>query len=129
MLWCALHHHGPQGVHHDIPSKVCPSTSLPAHKVDFACTTIIHFANGSGTWLHFGCFASPLQQKHPTLSWCFRLKALGTMFSFPGLCQMSTLNKANVSCHLTYFHDNLGWVAKYFKVTLSVHTTTSLEPM
>ncbi len=64
MLWCAWRHHGPQAIHHDIPSKVCPSFSLLAHKVDFACTTIIHFANGSGTWLHFGCFALPPWQKH-----------------------------------------------------------------
>jgi hypothetical protein len=42
---------------------------------------------------------------------------------------MSTLNNANVSCHLTCLDDNLGWVAKYFKVTLSVHTTMSLELM
>jgi hypothetical protein len=51
------------------------------------------------------------------------------MLSFPDLCRMSTLNKANVSCHLTCFDDKFGWVAKYFKVTLLVHTTTSLEPM
>jgi hypothetical protein len=66
MLWCALHHHGPQAVHHDIPSRWCPSSSLSAHKVDFVCTLIIHSANGSGTWLHFGCFASPLWQMHPS---------------------------------------------------------------
>jgi hypothetical protein len=42
---------------------------------------------------------------------------------------MSTLNKANVFCHLTCFDDNFGWMAKYFKVTLSIHTNTSLEPM
>jgi len=64
MLWCTLPHHGLQAVHHDIPSKVCPLSSLPAHRVDFVCTTIIHFVNGSGTWLHFGCFASPLWQRH-----------------------------------------------------------------
>jgi hypothetical protein len=28
MWWCALHHHGPQGAYHDIPSKARPLTSL-----------------------------------------------------------------------------------------------------
>jgi hypothetical protein len=65
MLWCVLHHRGPQAVHHDILSRWCPSSSLPAHRVNFVCTTIIHFANESGTWLHFKCFASPLWQMHP----------------------------------------------------------------
>jgi len=60
VLWCVLHHHGPQAVHHDTPSKWCPSSSLPAHRVVFVCTIIIHFANGSGTWLHFECFTLPL---------------------------------------------------------------------
>jgi hypothetical protein len=55
----------------------------------------------------------------PKSNFLLELKASGTTFSFPGLCQMSTLNKANVSCHLTCFDDNFGWVAKYFKVTLS----------
>jgi len=58
MLWCALHHHGPQVAHHDIPSKAHPSSSLLEHRADFVCTTIVHFAIGSVTWLHFECFTS-----------------------------------------------------------------------
>ncbi len=65
MLWCALCHHGPQVVHHDILSRWWPSSFLLAHRVGFVCTTIIHFTNGSGTWLHFECFASPPWQMHP----------------------------------------------------------------
>ncbi len=65
MLWCVLHHHGPQAVHHDNPSRWCPSSSLPVHRIGFVYTTIIHFANGSGTWLHFECFASYIWQMHP----------------------------------------------------------------
>ncbi len=145
MLWCTLHHHGSQVAHHDIPSRSHHSSSLLEHRADSAYTTIVHFANGSVTWFHFECFTSFLWQIHhdsslvglvfaisptyTTLNWCFQCSASGTSFSFPGLCWMSTLNKANVSCHFTCFDDNLGWVAKYFKVTLSIHTTTSLEPM
>ncbi len=146
MLWFALHHHGLQATHHDTPSRTNPSSSLPEHRANFAYTTIVHFVGGSVTWFPFECFASLpwrichadanrtsfwsfVSPTYTTLSWCFQLKASGTTFSFPGLCRMSTLKKANVSCHLTCFDDNFGWVAKYFNVTLSVHTTTSLEPM
>ncbi len=86
-------------------------------------------ANSSRQLTSRTSFWSSVSPAYTTLSWCFRLSASGTTFSFPGLCRMFTLNKANVSCHLTCFEDNLGWVAKYFKVTLSIHTTTSLEPM
>ncbi len=64
MLWCVLHHHGPQATHHNIPSKWCPSSSFLAHRVSFSCTTIVHFANGSVTWLHFECFVSLPWQIH-----------------------------------------------------------------
>jgi hypothetical protein len=65
MLWCALHYHGPQAAHHDIPSRTHPSSSLPEHKVDFACTTIVHFVLRNVTWLHFECFVSlPWQIRH-----------------------------------------------------------------
>jgi len=50
--------------HHDTLSKWCPSSSLPAHIVNFAYTTLAHFANGNVTWLHFEYFASPLWQIH-----------------------------------------------------------------
>jgi hypothetical protein len=65
MWWCALHHHGSQGAHHDIPSKAHPLTSLLEHRIDFAYSIIVNFANGSGTWSPFGCFASfPWQAHH-----------------------------------------------------------------
>jgi hypothetical protein len=65
ILWCALHHHGPQVTHHDILSRWHPSSSFPAHRVNSACITIVHFVNGSVTWLHFECFASfPWQIHH-----------------------------------------------------------------
>ncbi len=106
MWWCALHHHGPQGAYHDIPSKAHPLTSLLEHKDNFAYTTILHFRKwkwdlipfwmsyflslaNSSRWLpsqtSFWNFVSPI---YTTLSWCFRLKASGTMFPFRGLCRM-----------------------------------------
>ncbi len=65
MWWCALHHRGLQGAHHDIPSKAHPLTSLLEHRADFAYTTIVHFVSGSGTWSPFECLASfPWQTHH-----------------------------------------------------------------
>jgi hypothetical protein len=64
MLWCTLHHHGPQAAHHDIPSKWHPSSSPLGHRINFVYTTITHFANGSVTWLHFECFTSLPWQIH-----------------------------------------------------------------
>jgi len=58
MWWCALHRHGPQGAHHDKPSKAHPLTSLLGHRADFVYTTIVHFVSGSGTWFPFECLAS-----------------------------------------------------------------------
>jgi hypothetical protein len=65
MWWCVLHHHGPQGAHHDIPSKAHPLTFLLEHKADFVYTTIVHFASGSGTWSPSKCLASFPWQTHP----------------------------------------------------------------
>jgi hypothetical protein len=55
MLWCVLHHHGPQAAHHDISSR---AFSVLEHRVNFACTTIVHFVLGNVTWFHFECFTS-----------------------------------------------------------------------
>ncbi len=137
MLWCILHHYGLQMAHHGTPSRAHPWAFLLEHKADFAynhnspsrkwkCDLIpfwmfcfISLANPSRRLANQISFWSSVSPTYTTLSWCFRLSASGTMFSFPGLCWMSTLKKANVSCHLTCFDDNFGWVAKYFKVTLS----------
>jgi hypothetical protein len=68
MLWCALHHRGPQAAHHDIPSRAHPSSSFLGHRINFSCTTIVHFILGSVTWFHFECFASlPWQIGHDSL--------------------------------------------------------------
>jgi hypothetical protein len=40
MWWCTLHHHGPEGAHHDIPSKAHPLTSLLEHRADFTYTLL-----------------------------------------------------------------------------------------
>jgi hypothetical protein len=64
MLWCVLHHHGPQGAHHDIPSKAHPLASLLKLKANFAYTTIVHFTSGSVIWSPFELFASFLWQSH-----------------------------------------------------------------
>jgi hypothetical protein len=81
MLRCALHHHGPQVAHHDIPSRRHPSSSLLGHKVDFVYTTIIHFANLQmevkldsilNVLPHFlGKFVTAIRQSDCFLKFCF----------------------------------------------------------
>jgi len=127
-------------------SKAHPEASFWEHRTDFAYTTTIHPASGSVTSFLFKCFFFSLANlswqlasltsfwsfvspTYTTLCWSFQLSTSNTVLSFPSLCRMFTLNKANVSCHLTCLDSNFNLVAKYFKVTLSVHTTTSLEPM
>ncbi len=66
----------------------------------------ISLANSSWRLPSQTSFWSFVSLTYTTLSWCFWLSTSGTMFSFPGLCRMSTLNKANLSYHFTCFDDN-----------------------
>jgi hypothetical protein len=91
--------------------------------------SLVNSSQRFNSWTSYWSYISPMST---TLSWCFWFSTLVSTLSFLGYCRMSTLNKANVSCHVTCFDDNFGWVMKYFKVKLSIHTTTtttSLEPM
>ncbi len=102
----------------------------------FARKNVIWFPSLSLTSLAWPNHCNKLQFKkkksilkspiYTNLSWCFWPTTLGAMFSFMCLCQMSTLKRANMFCHLACLEDNLSWVEKCFKATLLVHTTMSL---